>query len=451
MARWKNTQVMSWGRTRRASMRLARPDCMQDLSAALADRGAGGTIAVGAGLSYGDAPLNSGGDGIMIGRLNRMLSLDEAAGEVVAEAGVTLRDLISTLLPRGFLPPAVPGTAGVTIGGAVANDIHGKNHDSAGSFGRHVQWLDLVTADGTCRRVSPTEEPGIFAATIGGIGLTGIILRVCLRLHRVPSSFVTVRELRYHSLGELMAALSEFHDSAVYSVAWLDALAGEGNLGRGLLELADPVKTGATIQDRRLEITSAIRVPFDAPRFVLNRLGGAMFNAAYFRQVPVGGRTRERGIPEFFFPLDRLRDWNRIYGRPGFYQFQCVIPDTEANQGIPAIFEALKRHRITVYLAVLKTLGDPGLGLLSFPMRGYTLALDIPNRGRARPGLSALEAVVRDHGGRVYLAKDAVLSQEGFREMYPAAETLKSVVAELSPDGTFQSDMARRLGLVDFA
>lgn len=450
MARWNETEFMSWGRTRRVPMRLGRPERTADLSALLAEAGTAGTIAIGAGLSYGDAPLNTGGDGILFSRLNRLLSFDAASGDLAAEAGVTFRDMIQTFLPRGYLPPVIPGTSGVTLGGAVANDIHGKNHDHAGSFGHHVQWLDLITADGVSRRISPTEEPGLFAATVGGIGLTGIIHRVCVRLMPVPSSFVTVREIRCRNLGELMAALASHREKATYSVAWLDALAGGASLGRGVLELAELAEPNATQPAIKMSAVKPVfQVPFNAPKIALNRMGGSVFNGIYYRRTADRGRTRERPIPEFLFPLDKLSAWNRLYGRPGFFQFQCVIPEAEAAAGISAIFAALKEHYLPVYLAVLKTLGENGLGLLSFPMKGYTLTLDIPNRGQARPGLAALEAVVRNHGGRVYLAKDAALSTAGFREMYPAFETLRSVIADTGAIGTFQSDMARRFGLVE--
>lgn len=440
-ARWKRMTLTGWGRSSRAVVDAGRPERVGEARQLLAAVGPEGIIAHGAGRSYGDVALNDGGRVLLTRRLDRILAFDPATGELVAEPGVTFADLLRIFLPRRFLVPVTPGTAFATLGGAVANDVHGKNHDRAGSFGDHVLWLDLLLPSGEIVRVSPQERPELFAATIGGLGLTGVVLAVALRLFRVPSPAVTVQERRVGDLDEFLAVLAEQRAQATYSVGWIDALARGRRLGRGVLELAEPAPEGTTSPPPK----APRRVPVDFPGAALNPLSVRAFNEVYYRRVPAAGRQRRLPYGRFLYPLDALLDWNRIYGRRGFYQFQCVLPDAEASMGLRSLLEAVSAARGASFLAVLKTLGGEGRGYLSFPKRGYTLALDFPRRPGVEELMGRLERLTLDHGGRIYLAKDACLSASGFAAMYPKLADFRDVLREIDPQRRLVSDMARRL------
>ena len=435
--------LTGWGRTSLATVLACQPESRSDAIAAMVQSGEEPILAYGGGRSYGDAALNPGGRAILTERLNHVLSFDATTGELVCEAGVLFADLIAAFLPRGFLVPVSPGTAQVTLGGAVANDVHGKNHDRAGSFGDHVRWFDLLLPTGEVRRVTPEDDAELFAATIGGIGLTGVILTVCLRLRRVPSSRVRVSESRVADVDEFVDRFRAIWSTAEFSVAWVDALARGRSLGRGILEVGEFIDDGGF----ELAPVRQLSVPFAMPRGVMNAPAMRLFNEAYFRRVPAKGRTRTAPIDRFFYPLDSLANWNRMYGRPGFDQFQCVIPDEAAPSGLRRLLEAVTQPAGVSFLAVLKTLGSEGRGYLSFPMRGFTLTLDVPRRRSSAALFARLEAITFDHGGRVYLAKDAMLSAETFRRMYPRHGQFVDVLARVDPAGRMRSAMASRLGL----
>ncbi|NNG03580.1 MAG: FAD-binding oxidoreductase [Inquilinus sp.] len=442
--RWKSQTLTGWGRSSQATVEAARPERSADIATLLAEPAGHGLIAHGGGRSYGDVALNDGGRVLLTERLDRLVAFDPKSGELVCEPGVTFAELMRVFLPRGYAVPVTPGTAFATIGGAVATDVHGKNHDRAGGFGDQVAWLELVLASGETVRASPTERPELFAATIGGMGLTGIIVAICFRLVRVPSRSLQVEERRIGDLDGFFAAFDEVRDTATFSVGWIDALARGRRLGRGILETADHAEadTGPAAPDR------AHRVPFDLPGMALNSVTVAAFNAAYYRRVPAAGRRSVMPAERFFYPLDAIEDWNRLYGRRGFYQFQCVIPEAGARDGIRLVLEAAAAARGASFLAVLKTLGGEGRGLLSFPLRGHTLAIDFPRRSGIEEFFEEFERIVLDHGGRVYAAKDALVSPEGFARMYPRLAEFRAILAEADPQGRFRSDLARRLGIV---
>jgi decaprenylphospho-beta-D-ribofuranose 2-oxidase len=440
---WKEMELTGWGRSSAAASRVCRPERQGEIAAALGETGAEGLIARGAGRAYGDAAMNSGGRALLTTRLDRLLSFDPVSGDVVAEPGVSFRDLLAVFVPRGFMPPTSPGTAFATVGGAAAADVHGKNHDRHGSFGDHVQWFDLLTADGETRRVSAGSDPELFAATIGGMGLTGIIRAVCFRMLPQATPFVRVREQRIKNLDAFLAAFAQVRDTATFSVGWIDALAKGGAAGRGILETAEFAPADAAAPRR--EKTRA--VPVDVPGFVLNPAAIRAFNEIYYRRVPGPGRERIVPFAKFLYPLDAIHGWNRIYGKRGFYQFQCVLPDAGARGGLATLLSEISQAGNASFLAVLKTLGRDGRGYLSFPMRGYTLALDFPRRSGTEELVRRLEAITLSHGGRVYLAKDALLSAESLRAMYPKVAQLEQVLARVDPKGIFTSDMARRLAI----
>ena len=438
---WSSVALQGWGRLGSAPCQAARPERLRDVADAVTSNNGRNLIAHGAGRSYGDAALNGGGAVLLAGRLDRMLGFDATTGVLVAEPGVTIADVIRVFLPQGFLLPTPPGTAFATLGGAVANDVHGKNQHVAGCFGDHVAWLELMLADGSTRRLSPTQDAPAFRATIGGLGLTGVITALAVQLLRVPSNAMRVRRQR---VGGLEAYLDAFRAArgASWSVGWIDALAGGAALGRGVLETAEPAAESVA-----LPTPGARRMPFDAPGFLLNPLSVRGFNAAYWRRAPAQGDERVMHANRFLFPLDGIGGWNRLYGARGFHQFQCVLPEAEAPRGLRLLLEAVGQAGAASFLAVLKWMGRAGSGMLSFAQPGFTLALDIPARSGDRALLLRLERITQEHGGRVYLAKDSALSPQGMVEMYPRLAEFQQVRARLDPGGRFSSDMSRRLGL----
>lgn len=436
---WRGMTLTGWGRVHRAESKVARPERMAELARAL--NGAEGTVApFGAGRSYGDVALNSGGSALLTTRLDRFLSFDEATGELVAEPGVTWRDLLDTFLPRGFLAPVTPGTAFATLGGGVANDVHGKNQESAGCLGDHVNWLDVLTASGEVVRASREQNADLFRATVGGIGLTGVITAVSLTMARVPGNTALVRSRRLPDLEATLEALLEPRPGQPYTVAWVDALAGGKALGRGVLEAAGPAE-GFVPEKRAKDKT----MPLDLPGFVLGKAGVRAFNALYWRRVSAAGSEARVPWRRFLYPLDAILHWNRMYGRQGFHQFQSVVPLAGGPAAVARQLEAFNRAGRGSFLAVLKAMGRPGLGDLSFAMPGLTLAVDIPNRPGVEELLRELERITLDAGGRVYLAKDSALTPDAFRAMYPGLPRFRDALERWDPQRRFETDLARRL------
>lgn len=439
--RTKPLTLSGWGRYPKASVKAARPEKIRDLAGcfALAE---GGLIARGGGRSYGDQAINSAGTVMLTERLDRLVAFDPASGRLVTEPGVTFATILDVFLPRGWMVPVSPGTSYATLGGAIANDIHGKNHDRKGSFGNHVAWFDLMLPSGEVRRLEAAENSQLFRATIGGAGLTGIIIQLAIDLIPVRSNAVELTETRAPDLDAFIARLSEARERSTYSVGWIDALAKGATLGRGILETAEPSDIGVDARPR-----AGRRVPVDFPKLALNRWSVRGFNQLYYSRVPAAGRQRRISMGTFLYPLDALADWNRIYGKPGFQQFQCVLPDETAPTGLRRLLETTSAAGAGSFLAVLKTLGGTGPGMLSFPMKGFTLALDFPRRRASAELLAKLERVTLDHGGRIYLAKDSSVSPQGLAAMYPELPDFQAVLAEIDPRGLIMSDMARRLRL----
>jgi decaprenylphospho-beta-D-ribofuranose 2-oxidase len=438
--------LTGWGRAKRSPSVTLRPADTPDALTAFVDPigRAHGLIAHAGGRAYGDCALNDQGSAVLTAPLNRILSFDRATGRIEVEPGVTFRQLADAFLPSGYLVPVSPGTGFATIGGAVANDVHGKNHEHAGSFCHHIEALDLLTPSGRIHTIGPTTEAPLFAATCGGLGLTGIITRVAFKLKPVPGPAVQRRIRRIADLDAFLAAMQE-EASATYSVGWIDGTARGRNLGRGILETAEPAAL-----DLPKPAARTLRIPVNFPDWVLNPLTVRTFNELYFRKSPVSPTTRPVRTEKFLYPLDALRDWNRIYGLRGFHQFQNVVPFAAGPAALRELLEVIAASRRASFLAILKRLGTaPGIGPLSFPMPGYTLALDFP----AGPGIEALYAnlvaITLKHGGRVYLAKDALLTQAAFREMYPRWRDFAAMLHEIDPKGRLQSDMSRRLRLRD--
>lgn len=435
------TSISGWGRYPVQSCELGRPERYADLHAQAAT-----LIPRGQGRSYGDAALNENGYVLLTERVNRLLEFDVEQGVLRAEAGVTLAEVLEVIVPKGWFLPVTPGTKFVSLGGCVAADVHGKNHHHDGSFGDHVLAIELILADGRRMRCSPSEYAELFWATIGGMGLTGIVGEVTLKLVRISNPAVMVR---HHSAGNLEQLFALMQDASIddrYTVAWIDSMAKGGSFGRGVLMCGHPAT-----QD---ELPSAVHfkqkrqraIPFDFPAFALNASSIAAFNALYYRNE---GGKREPFLSHYdhyFYPLDAIGDWNRMYGKRGFVQYQCVIPEAAAYEGIKALLQKLADSGRPSFLAVLKRLGGQGKGMLSFPLAGYTLALDLPIRDEGLfTLLNELDGIVLQHGGRVYLAKDARLSAESFRMMYPRYEEWLRIKRAYDAEGSFSSSLSRRL------
>jgi len=431
---WRSGSYTGWGRALVADGPMARPERLSSLA-----KVSGSGPAIGNRRSYADACLNDAGSVIDMTRMDRILDFDADAGTVTVEAGVTLGDLTNLLAPRGWMPAVLPGTGHATVGGAIAMDVHGKNHVAAGSFGQHVQSVTVIRQG---KREVECAGSEALRATIGGLGQTGIISQATLKLAPCPGSGVRVRERRMDGFDEHIAQLEA--STAPFVVGWIDATATGKATGRGILEEAE-LTDRTPPPDKK-----AKSVPFDAPHAALSGPVVRAFNAAYLRRVPAMGRTRTRSIDDFFFPLDRIANWNRLYGKRGFHQFQCVVPADEAD-ALKDMLEFIGTSGLASPLVVLKKLGAGRGGMMSFPMEGYTLAVDFPARAQAAEVIKRLNQMTADVGGRVYLAKDAFLTPEQFAQMYPDHRTWADHAAKADPDGALATDLVRRLNLREVA
>ena len=420
----------------------------RDETAVRAALSAGPVIARGNGRSYGDSAVQANGTLDMRG-LNRMLAFDPQTGTVEVEAGVMLGDVIRAFLPRGWFPAVTPGTKLVTIGGAIASDVHGKNHRRDGSFGRHVDWIDVMDAEGEVHRCSPRDNTDLFRWTIGGMGLTGVILRAGIRLRPVTSGWIA-QDMR--PAANLDAAMEIFEATdATYSVAWFDCLGQGDRLGRSLVMLGEHAERDALPSSRRhrpfhVPAKRPRRVPLDAPAFALNRHSLRAFNALYHWN---GSRKAGPSLVDwdtYFYPLDALLEWNRIYGRRGFAQFQCVLPLASARAGLDELLRAISASGQGSFLAVLKRLGAQD-SAFSFPMEGYTLALDFPVNPASLALMQRLDDITLAHGGRFYLAKDSRLSADTLRKADPRTAGFVAMRGQDDRAGTFASGQSERLKL----
>lgn len=404
-------------------------------------------IARGNGRAYGDAALNRLGTLSMMG-FNRVLDFDAASRRITCEAGMLLSDLLAFTLPRGFFVPVSPGTQYVTLGGMFAADVHGKNHHKQGSFGDFVESARLLLANGGTVACSTTNLGELFAATRGGMGLTGVILDLTFRLLPVESRYVRQETVRARELAQVMDLFEESAD-VTYTVAWIDCFARGRSAGRSILyrgEHANVTELPPQLRATPLQVHSPrrLRMPFDFPTFLLNKYTIGAFNTLYY----LAGRP-SIGIVDFesfFYPLDAILEWNRIYGRPGFVQYQCVMPKRTSYQGISRLLDRISSAGKGSFLAVLKLFGHQS-GLLSFPMEGYTLALDFPADAATFRLLNELDDIVSDHGGRIYLAKDARMKPGMLAAGYPGLAAFRDVRARHDPGHKFNSCLSERLEL----
>jgi FAD/FMN-containing dehydrogenase len=389
------------------------------------------------GRSYGDSCLNDGGVLLDVRGLDRLIAFDVELGLLRCEAGVTLADVLSLMVPRGWFVPVLPGTQWVSVGGAIANDIHGKNHHRAGTFGAHVTCLELMRSTGERVLCSPERNADLFRATIGGLGLTGLILWAEIRLKPVPGAAIAMEQVRFTCLEEFLD-LSSSDQEYEYTVAWVDCLAQGRRLGRGLFMRGDHASGSPTSSEAQ---GARLKVPIDLPSGFINRTTLAIFNTCYYRSQLRAKLRKTVNYEQFFFPLDRIGEWNRLYGRRGFFQYQCVVPD-DLGRTIAALLTQVARSSETPALAVLKRFGSiQSPGLLSFPRPGITLAIDFANRGPATLAfLEQLDRLVVEAGGAVYPAKDARMSGASFRRFFPAWEAFATHI-----DPKFSSSFWRRV------
>jgi len=370
----------------------------------------------GNGRSYGDSCLNTGQALLRMSQLDRFIRFDRDQGILTCEAGVLLADILRLCVPTGWFPPVLPGTQYVTVGGAIANDVHGKNHHRVGTFGRHVRRLELLRSNGERLSCSPTDNTPWFAATVGGLGLTGAIVSAELQLRRTPGPWMSVETIRFGNLEEFLALSEESDLSHEYTVAWIDCLAKGSRRGRGLLQRASHTAEARAAPRRG---AARLSVPCSLP--LVNPPSLRLFNTAHYHWPPRRRRQAVQPFDRFFFPLDGIRNWNRLYGSRGFFQYQAVLPEPRAREATAALLESVASDRAGSFLAVLKRCGPlASPGLLSFPMPGLTLALDFPNTGAPLAHLfERLDDIVRAAGGRLYPAKDARMPGELFRSGYP--------------------------------
>jgi decaprenylphospho-beta-D-ribofuranose 2-oxidase len=441
--------LSGWGNYPRAKTELLAPQRPAGVGDCLIERS--GIVARGAGRAYGDAAIGTQFTMSSLG-LNRMRSFNPADGRLTVEAGVTIADILATFVPRGYFLKVVPGTKFVTVGGAIAADVHGKNHHRDGGFGGIVQSLRLALPRGEVVACSREESAELFAATLGGMGLTGVILEATIQLLPIETAWMRQVTLTAHDLDQAIGHLESSH-SATYSVAWIDCLARGASLGRSLIYLAEH----ATRQEKNalgpeLEVFPGMRdtrlsVPDLAPGWALGRTSMRAFNSLYFRRGAARGSDPQLvHWDSYFFPLDGVANWNRIYGRRGFVQYQCVIPLDRARPVLAELLARVSRRGDASFLAVLKQLGA-GEGLISFPLRGYTLAMDFPVTATIFEFLDELDELVVSAGGRLYLAKDARQSRHTFETGYPELAQLRRIRQEIGAHARLTSYLSERLGI----
>ena len=448
------TLLTGWGRTAPTAAHVVRPRTAAQAARMLAGAGPRGALARGLGRSYGDAAQAAGGTVLDCSELTGPPHLDTERRELTAPAGTSMGRIIAHLLGRGYFVPVTPGTRHVTLGGAIAADVHGKNHHADSSLGAHVRSLTLLTPTGEAHRLGPDgPDPDLFWATVGGMGLTGVITEATLVVHRVETAYARVDTDRTPDLDSTLDLMARSDHAYRYTVCWVDLLARDGSLGRGVLTRAHhALRADLPAPQRRDPLRHRTGTPLAAPPWapprLLNRWTVGAFNAAYHRAAPLRERGRAQPLGGFFHPLDAVEGWNRMYGPRGFVQYQFVVPFGEEDT-LRAVAEGLSRAGAPSFLAVLKRMGAPTPGPLSFPRPGWTLALDLPAE---LPGLARLLAGFDERvlaaGGRVYLAKDSRARPDTVHAMYPDLLAWRATRARVDPDGVLVSDLARRLRLV---
>jgi len=412
----------------------------------------GEVVAFGNGRSYGDASLQK--KILLTRRFNKFLSFDEATGTFSCQSGVLFSEILDVFVPRGWFLPVTPGTKLITVGGAIAADVHGKNHHVDGSFGQHILSMDVMRNDGSVITCSQEENSDFFQLTVGGMGLTGVILNATFRLKKIETAYIREETVRTANLTEIMDCFDASNDWT-YSVAWIDCLAKGDAMGRSIMMRGEHVKSGELVSPSHKHAPLnpkqglQLGVPFTFPDFALNKLTMRAFNFAYYNKCRSGTHKSIVDYNSFFYPLDAIDNWNRIYGKRGFTQYQFVIPKEAGREGMHKILKRITESGLGSFLAVLKLFGEQE-GFMSFPMAGYTLALDFPISAHAMDLFKELDAMVADYGGRLYLAKDSRMDTEMFEKTYPNAAKFRQAITMLNEGDTkFASLQSKRIGVTD--
>ncbi len=447
------TQLSGWGQYPIQMCDLYRPQNLEELQEIVRSAPQADLISRGKGRSYGDAALNQARGVILQSGLDPALNLDAESGILECGASASLADILDCAVPRGFFLPITPGTKHISVGGAIAADVHGKNHHRDGTISSQLLDFRILTGTGAILTCSRQDNSDLFWATLGGMGLTGAVLAARLQLRKTETAFVKTHTERCRDLDDALERIDSGDGDYEYAVAWIDCLARGRSLGRSVLLRANP----ALLRDLPARIQSnphanarllSLNMPFHWPSAVLNRFTMRLFNAAFFRAHR--GKHAISHCNRYFYPLDRVGHWNRIYGRRGVLQYQIVLPRESARQGLTEILERTTAAGHGSFMAVLKSTGPANAAPLSFPIEGVSLALDFPNTGSDLLALlKALDHTVVNHGGRVYLAKDSTLGPEDFRAMYPRLGEFRAVKEKYDPKTRFSSSQARRLGIVD--
>jgi FAD/FMN-containing dehydrogenase len=430
--------LSAWGRYPVINATLSHPADTAEAQGVL--RRHPSLIARGLGRSYGDSALAA--EVLQSDRLDHFLGFDPGTGVLQAQAGVSLDAILKTFVPRGWFPPTTPGTKFVTLGGAIASDVHGKNHHSFGCFSQGVLGLDLLQADGSVATCTPTQNAELFRATCGGMGLTGVILRATVQLQPIRSAYFDQTTYRCANLDEVLQRYEE-EKATPYSVAWIDCSIEGQALGRSVLTVGRHSETGPL----KHHDDPALSVPFNTPNGLMNPFTIQAFNAVYYHRVLAKKSQQHVHYEPFFYPLDKVGGWNKLYGKLGFTQHQFVIPKAAGPEALRAVLTKIASSKRGSPIAVLKLCGPQNDNPLSFPLEGYSLALDFKIDAGLFPILDELDAMVLSYGGRMYLTKDAHMSEKTFKQSYPRWQEFQALREKTGAKGRFASLQSKRLGL----
>ena len=447
MSKFISRELSGWGRYPVQCCQVARPEKRRELLDAVSSHAIVDVIARGAGRSYGDAALNQGSGVILNEKLDRFLGFDSQTGVLHAEGGASFADIIETFVPRGFFLNVAPGTKHVTLGGAIACNVHGKNHHRVGAISNFIEAIELLSANGKTLNCSRDENAPAFWATLGGLGLTGVIVSAKMRLLPIESAYIETKYTRTADLAQTLAAFEKGAD-APYSVAWIDCLASGADLGRSVVIEGAHASGARALEEisgdvMALEAPKKKGVPVDLPNFLLNPWTVKKFNDLYYANHPTDSKLTS--IETFFYPLDKIENWNKIYGSRGFVQYQCVVPMNNVEQTLTTLLQTIAASGQAAFLAVLKRMGASDESPLDFGLDGYCLALDIPMTPGTLDFYGQLNEITVAAGGRVYLAKDAATSPAHFRRMYPRLGEFEAAKRHLDPNDRFASSLSRRL------
>ena len=433
-------ELSGWGKYPTSESQAINPYCTSDVLKILSDNSPSTLIARGLGRSYGDSSLAP--RVINTAYLDHFIHFDEVTGLLNCYAGISLAEILNVFVPKGWFLPVTPGTKFVTVGGAIASDVHGKNHHLEGSFTDHVTSLKIATASEGIIECSRELHPELFSATCGGMGLTGVILEATFKLKPIQSSYINETTIKARNLEEAMELFEEYQNRT-YSVAWIDCLSTGKALGRSLLMLGEHATKG-TLKSGK---SGKVAIPIDMPSLLLNQYTIQAFNTLYYHRVTKKQSDHIVHYEPFFYPLDGIHQWNRLYGKNGFTQYQFVLPKEAGLTGMTSILKRIAQSKRGSFLAVLKSFGKGNDNYLSFPIEGYTLALDFKLERGLFKLLGELDKIILDYGGRLYLTKDARMSEDMFKESYPEWERFMDIRTRYGADQIFHSLQSQRLGL----